>query len=191
MIEGFNCPNCGAPADHAGAKLCTYCSTPFILARSSAQISITNESLGKYTDLYKRITKDDPDFFDAQISLVLIYIKRKLFPLADNLSKKILEDFPDESSAYLWRVMSLLSSGEIRKLKLSQAREIAQLIHTGFSLSSEEGQPEFVMLAKRLGEEYFNNHSVVIPDEIEEVLRVDVETDYLESNQSIAISILG
>ena len=190
MIEGFNCPNCGAPAEHAGAKLCMYCSTPFLLARSGTKVSVSNDSLGKYADLYKRVTKDDPDYFDSQISLVLIYIKRRLFPLADNLSKKILEDYPDMAAAYLWKSVSIMSSIEIRKLKLSQAREVAQLIHTGFLLSPEEDRGEFAILARKLSEEYFENNAVVIPDEIDEILASCADQDFMESDQSIAISIL-
>jgi hypothetical protein len=190
MIEGFNCPNCGAPADHAGAKACNYCSTPFLLANSRSNSSLTNETLGKYADLYKRVTKDDPDYFDSQISLVLIYIKRSLPQLAENLSKKILEEFPDHPDAYLWRAISILKSGEIRKLKIAQAKEASQLIYTGNALTSEDGRSDFIYVAKVLKQQYFNQNDVIPPDQLIEVLEGDcMGSDH--SSETLLPSILG
>ena len=181
MIEGVNCPNCGAPAENAGAKICQYCETPFLLVSANKLKNISDSSLGKYTDFYKKITKDDPDFLQCQISLVLVYLKRKLNPLAENLSKKLLEEYPDEEDSYLWRSLALIKNDDIRKLNLSTAKEISQMLQVGNNLANDDQKQNFFKIAIFLKENYFDNHGILTPDSLKEIIQIS-ELEYIEDS---------
>lgn len=179
-MQAINCPNCGAPADDANSKSCAYCKSPFVLVAAKSLSGFSDQVLGKYSDLYKKVTRDDPDYLQCQISLTLVYLKRKLYPLADSVTKKLIEDFPDQPDAYLWKALSMMKNGEIRKLKLTSAKEITSLLQVGFSLASEEIKRDFYILAKKLESNYFAHNGISIPIEIIGITS-EVLTDHEDS----------
>lgn len=188
MLSTFNCPNCGAPAEDAGAKACSYCSSPFIIKTTA---NFSTKTLINYTELYKKFTENDPEYLDSQIALIAIYLKRKLSNVAETKAKELLEAYPDSPAPYLWTSIVLMQQDDIRKLKLANIKQITSLISTGYDLSDDEERFDFLHIAHILNAQYFQVNHINPPQRFIEICNEADSFEYTLDADNLVASIFN
>jgi hypothetical protein len=177
MIETIICPSCGNNVESNKAKKCSYCKSAFILKSSYDLLGKTNKQLINYTKMYKNLKQENEEYLESQIALIALYLKRNLASSAVSISKDLIKDFPDSGDAYLWNVISTIKENGFRKINLSVARKLVELLVTGKELS--EYPEDFIFIGRLLKTDFFEKKSILEPSSLNELLDIP-DNDYEE-----------
>lgn len=168
MLGTLICPGCGSATESTDAKNCSYCKSAFILKSSNDLLGKTDKQLTNYENLYKKVTKEDPDYMEAQISLVALYLLRGLVLPAVHTTEILIKEFPDSGEVYLWRAISLIKRRGFRRLELSTAKKAVELIAVGKDIA--EDPDDYLFVGYILQKKYFRRKCLKEPRELSEML---------------------